>query len=109
MENLELLLTDIITVCITILAITLCLYLLFVILVKIYKIFMRLQVFREHQSGLLFKISLPRYRHNSDINPEKSDQIKSASAVAEQIFAELRGIIPTDLRKHLIYSETLSF
>lgn len=109
MENFDSLLTDVFYFGIIIIAVVFGLYLLFAVLIKIYKILMRLKILQEHRFGVLYKISLPRYRHNSDISPEKSSQVKSAAGVAEQMFAELRGIIPTDWKKHLVYRETISF
>ena len=84
-------------------------WLSFVIGVKIFKLLMRWDIKKQHEDGVLLKISLPKYRHQSDTPNERTAQNKSKSNVAEQMFAELRGIIPHDWRKHLIFRETLSF
>jgi len=76
--------------------------------IRIFKLMMRWDIEKQHRDGVLLKISLPKYRHQSDTPNERTAQIKSKSNVAEQMFAELRGIIPQDWRKHLIYRETLS-
>ena len=77
--------------------------------VKIYKFWMRLRVVQNHRSGVLLKIVLPQHRHLSDTPNERTAQTKTKTNVAEQMFAELHGIIPSDWKKHLVYRETLSF
>ena len=84
-------------------------FILFQIGVRIFKLIMRWGILQEHKNGVLLKISLPKYRHQSDSPNERTAQIKSKANVAEQMFAELRGIVPQDWRKHLIFRENLSF
>lgn len=83
---------------------------LFVFLgIRLFKLWMRWDIVNQHKNGMLLKISLPKYRRQSDEPNQRTAQVKSKSNVAEQMFAELRGIIPSDWRKHLIFRETLSF
>ncbi len=84
-------------------------FLLFVLGVKIFKLYMRMGILVQHRDGVLLRVALPKYRHESDAPNERVSQAKSKTNVAEQMFAELRGIIPQDWRKHLIFRETLSF
>ena len=73
--------------------------------VRLLKLLMRLNIIGKHRRGILFKVSLPKYSNELlDENGRKSSGQK-----AEQMFAELRGIIPRDWRKNLIFRETLSF
>jgi len=84
-------------------------YILVKLLIFINKQIMRYQIINQHKNGVLLKITLPRYRHQSDAPNERVSQIKTKTNVAEQMFAELRGIVPSDWRKHLIFRDSLSF
>ncbi|MBU1256064.1 type IV secretion system DNA-binding domain-containing protein [Patescibacteria group bacterium] len=77
--------------------------------VKIYKYWMRFRVVQSHKNGVLLKVTLPKHRHLSDAPNEKTAQTKTKTNVAEQMFAELHGIIPSDWKKHLVFRDTLSF
>jgi hypothetical protein len=92
-----------------ILASILATFVLFHILVRLYKLYGRIVTSIRHSQGTLLEIKLPRYAHHSDKPNERVAQVKTRSNVAEQMFAELRGIAPSDWTKHLIYRETLSF
>jgi len=87
----------------------LALFLLFKLGVWLNKLVMRMKVVEDHKKGVLFRVCLPKYRHQSDTPNERVAQLKNKSNVAEQMFAELRGIVPSDWRKHLIFRENLSF
>ncbi len=69
----------------------------------------RLRVMEQHRRGVLLKVSMPRYYSESDEPNKRVAQMKSKTNVAEQMFAELRGIVPSDWTKHLIFRDTLSF
>lgn len=84
-------------------------FLLFKIGVFINKQIMRAQIVQKHKNGVLLKITLPRYRHQSDRPNERVSQVKNKTNVADQMFAELRAIVPSDWRKHLIFRESISF
>jgi hypothetical protein len=77
--------------------------------VQIYKFWMRSRVILNHKKGMLLKVVLPKHRHLSDTPNEKTAQTKTKTNVAEQMFAELHGIIPSGWKKHLVFRETLSF
>src|SRR3989338_2170753 len=77
--------------------------------VWVYKLIMRWQIIIEKKSAVLLKISVPKYRNSVKQSEDKSSSTKNKINTAEQMFSELRGIIPSDWRKHLIYRETLSF
>ncbi len=84
-------------------------FLFFKLAVWTNKMIMRVGIVGNHKRGVLYKVALPKYRHQSDTPNERISHVKSKSNVAEQMFAELRGIVPSDWRKHLIYRENLSF
>ena len=83
-------------------------FLFFELGVRVFKLYMRMGITDERREGVLLRVALPRYRHQSDQPNERVSQQKSKTNVAEQMFAELRGIIPQDWRKHLVFRETLS-
>ena len=84
-------------------------YFLFKFVIFLNKQIMRRGIINKHKNGVLLKVTLPKYRHQSDTPNERTSQNKNKTNVAEQMFAELRAIVPQDWRKHLIYRESLSF
>src|SRR3989344_4280581 len=73
--------------------------------VRLLKFLMRLNIIGKHRQGILLKVTLPKYSNEAVAENGR----KPSGQKAEQMFAELRGIIPRDWRKHLIFRETLSF
>jgi len=73
--------------------------------VRLLKFLMRLNIIGKHRRGILLKVTLPKYSNEAVAENGR----KPSGQKAEQMFAELRGIIPRDWRKHLIFRETLSF
>lgn len=84
-------------------------YLFFKLAVVLNKFVMRQQIINKHKNGILLRVTLPKMRHQSDDPNQRVSQNKTKTNVAEQMFAELRAIVPQDWRKHLIYRESLSF
>src|SRR3989338_3713052 len=73
--------------------------------VRLLKFLMRLNISDKHRQEILLKVTLPKYSNEAVAENGR----KPSGQKAEQMFAELRGIIPRDWRKHLIFRETLSF
>lgn len=89
---------------------SLLLVILFQIGVRVFKLIMRFWITEDHEKGVLLKISLPKYNNHQvegDNSPQTPQQ-ESKSVVAEQMFSELRGISPSDWKKHLVFRESFA-
>jgi len=86
------------------------LILLFKVGVWLIKQYMRMQIMFNRKHAALLKISVSKHRDSQGQSNQQGTNNKTNQInVAEQMFAELRGIIPSDWRKHLIFRETLTF
>lgn len=77
----------------------------------IYKMYTKSKVLKAHREGDLYKVTLPKdpkFGLEAQSGVQKED-LKFAINIAEQMFSELRGIVPYDWRKYLVYRESLSF
>ncbi len=63
----------------------------------------------DHEKGILLKISLPRYPEDAEDTESHPGEKDKATDLAEQLMAELRGIVPDDFRRFFTYNESVSF
>ncbi|HOU75647.1 MAG TPA: TraM recognition domain-containing protein [Candidatus Dojkabacteria bacterium] len=100
--------TEILTTAITVLSISLSVtFLVFFILATI-RFISRQKIKNNRKNLKLLKVTLPRYPRPLDSLTEKVQKEQINEQSAEQMFSELRGIVPDDLRRFFRYGETIS-